>query len=431
MKYAPEDSLKKYSIESVKGNVSFDASIKGIVSDSVQPRVDLLLSLKQGEVLTSRYPALRSVSFVVNATNGERQNEQTTKIDIRDFRFSTGRSNADLNISGNNLERIRYDIKSNIDIFIPDFKQFIPDSLIKEIGGNITAQFSTKGVMPDSINDDYFEYLLQTSRANITFSDLNVSMDSLPEIKSFSGTFNYQPNQFDASKVSVSIPDYHVSIKNSSFNTLLSGNLLQPEKTSIDVTSFTFNTDSSRFTGKASFQNLTAPTYSINTKIELNLAEVKNMLPDSLISDMSGVVTSTITSSGTLNMDSITEKINDIVFKSSSFTINMNKVSVAMPDTLMCVSNLSGGVNIVPDTITVDRLSGRYKNIDFGASKVKVVNMYNTIFKNMHEQLYVEGAFNLGDIDYSYFAPLIDTTSQVRMKRQLLTRITLPITRKI
>ncbi len=411
MKYTPEDSLKKYGIEGVAGNISFDASIKGVISDSVQPRVDMNLHLTKGEILTAQYPVLKNLSFVVDATNGDQQNDQTTKIEVRNLRFKADSSEVNLNLSIENLKRPKYNISSDVSINIPDFKQLIPDSLINEISGVVKAHFSTKGVLPDSIDDDYYEYLLQTSRADVTFSDVNLCMDSMPEISSFAGSFNYQPGQLDASGINVALPDYHLNLKNSSFNTLLSGKLLQPEDIALEVKSFIFHTDSSHFFGTASVKNLNAPAYAINSRLELNLAEVKALLPDSLIDDMSGVVSSIITSSGELNLDSITEQINDIVFEKSSFTFGLDSVSVAMPDTLMCVDNLTGSVKIIPDTIFVDKLTGTYKNIDFDASRLKVVNLYNTFFKNLHEQLYVEGAFKLGDIDYSYFAPLMDTTS--------------------
>ena len=414
IKYAPEDSLKKYNIKGVKGDVSFDASINGVVSDSLQPHLNLLLKLREGELLTSGYPVLKNISFDVNATNGELQNEETTTVDVQNFKAETDSSSFSLDISVKNLKKNRFKITSDLDICISEFRQLIPDSLVNDISGIVKAKIKTKGVMPDSIDDDFYESLLQTSSANVIFSDVNVSMDSLPEISSFSGTFNYHHRQLDASAISMSVPDYHVNIKNSSFKTHLSGKLLQPEKTTIDVKSFVFNTDSSRFSGSASVQNLKAPVYSINGNLELNLSEMKDMVPDSLINDISGSVTSTITSSGELNPDSISEQINDIVFERSLFAFRLNNVSVKMPDTLMCVSNLSGDIKMVPDTMFIDKLTGMYKNIDFGASKVKVVNLYNTYFKNLHEQLYVEGAFNLGDIDYSYFAPLMDTTTTVQ-----------------
>ena len=413
MKYVPKDSLEKYNVKDITGIVSFDASIKGVISDSIQPSVDMALRMKEGGIVTSQYPVLKNVSFVVNATNGEQQNEETTKIDVRKFHFETENSRANITMAIRNLNRIEYDIASDVDINIPDFRQLIPDSLIKEISGNIKARFATKGVLPDSIDDDYFEYLLQNSRAKVMLSDVSVTMDSIPSVKSLSGSFDYFPGQFNATMVNMSVPDYHVNIINSSFNTLLSGKLMQPENTAIDITSFVFNSDSSSFSGSASVKNLKAPTYKIESKIQINLAEIGGMLPDSLVRDMSGKVTSTITSSGKLNLDSISNQINDIVFKQSLFAFNLNNVSVEMPDTMMCVSNLTGSMTIVPDTMTIDKLAGRYKSIDFDASSVKVINLYNTFFNNLHEQLYVEGVCKLGDIDYAMFASLIDTTTTV------------------
>ncbi len=414
MKYVPEDTLRNYDIKSLSGLVTFDATIKGIVSDSThQPKLDLNLTMQEGEVQTTEYPELKNISFNLNATNGNGQNEETTEIDIERFHFETENSKGDINLSFENLNHPEYDIKSDLNLNISDFRLLIPDSLIQDISGNIKAQLTTRGVLPDSINSDFFEYLLQTTRAKVTLSDFNVTMDSLPPVKSFSGTFNYHPGQLNASMLNVSIPDYHVNIKNSSFNTLLSGKLTRPEATVIDIKSFIFNTDSSCFTGSAFIQNLKTPSYKLNIEIKLNLSEIRNMLPDSLVNELSGEVTSTITSIGEINPDSISEQINDIIFKKSSFIINLNNVSVKMPDTLMCINNLTGSVKIIPDTIHVEKLDGGYKNIDFDVSSVKIVNLYNSYIKNLHEQLYVEGAFHLGDIDYDIFAPFMDSTSMV------------------
>ena len=413
LKYVPADTLKKYGIKSVSGRMTFNAKIRGVVSDtSVMPSVDADMWLKNAGISVKDYPAFKNISFNIAFTNGEKQDETTSEINVKNLHFETANSKGFIKGSIKNLNDPRYSVKGDLNVDLSEFSSFVPDSLLSSIDGNFKAVFSTKGVFPDSVTDAYVDKTLKNSFADVTLTNVNAHSDSFPDVTSLTGKLIYKPGSFEVKDLFASLPDYHLNLSNCTFKTRLEGELTDPSKTIFDIQSFFLQTDSSSISGKAYVEDLESPRFRFNADVNLNLAEAMSVLPeDSIVTDMSGNVMASVASTGHLNPDSITEQLSDIIFRNSSFNAQFSKVSVEMPDTLICISNLSGKMTLVHDSLSFQDVEGNYKSITFNVPEMNIVNVYDAVLLNKKEKVTAEGVVQLGDIDYAMFAPFVEDTS--------------------
>jgi hypothetical protein len=407
IKYIPKKTLEDIGLKKASGVLNMDASIKGFVSDSILPEVKMDVAMKNGYIQIAGYPALKNISFTGYLTNGKMSNNKTTSVTIRKFHAETRKSRVDMSFSLRNLERKQYKINSSIEIDLGEFKEYIPDTIISDAKGQLLASLDAKGFFPDSVGKDIIDYLLETSQLDLSFTNLSLAFNPALSLDSLSGELTYDLHHITARDLHLKIPFHSVNINNSYFDARLSGKLSEPSNLGIDLKSFQVRTDSCVFYGSAKIQNLKAPEFNINSNMKLNLSEINAILPDTLVNNLSGEITAQIASGGKLNLDSIPNQIKDLVFKNSTFHIDFNRVSIDMPDTLMCVKKFSGKLHMKPDTIKINSTNGIYNGIDFIIDSTKIVNLYNSVIKNQASRLYVEGRFGLGNLDYNNFTPFL------------------------
>jgi hypothetical protein len=407
IKYIPEKTLKDIGLKKVSGVLNMDASIAGFVSDSILPEVNMDIAMKNGYIQMAAYPSLKNISFTGYFTNGKMKNNKTTGINISKFHAETRKSRIDMSFRLENLDLKKYKINSDIEIDLGEFKEYIPDTVISDVKGQLRAHIATRGVFPDSVRSDFIDYLFETSQLDLAFNNLSLAFNPSLSIDSLTGQLTYDLHHITARNLHLKIPVYGININNASFDVRLSGKLSEPSNLGIDLKSFQARTDSCVFYGSAKIRNLKAPVFNITSNIKLNLSEMKSVLPDTLVNNLSGEITAQVTSGGKLNLDSIPNQIKDLVFKNSTFFIDFDRVSIDMPDTLMSVRKLSGKLHMKPDTIKINSTHGIYSGIDFNIDSTKIVNLYNSVIKKQASRLYVEGRFGLGDLDYSNFMPFM------------------------
>ncbi len=423
IKYIPENTIQDIGLKKVAGILDMNASVRGLVSDSVLPEVKMQFRMRKGKIQMADYPSLKNIDITGNLTNGEMKNNTTTSVNVTKFHAETDQSSVDMSGTLNNLDRIHYNISTNMVIELGEFKQFIPDSILQDAEGQILVKLATNGVLPDSIGSDFVDYALDRSRLDLTLNNLFLVLDSTLSLDSLSGRLTYDLHHTTARNIHINVPKYRININNTSFDASLSGKVSDPLSLGIDVKSYRIRTDSSIFYGSVKIQNSEAPEFDLASNIRLNLKEIKNILPDTLVNDLSGEITAYIVSHGKLNPDSITDQINDLVFNNSTFRVSFNNILTDMPDTMMNVRELSGKMNMKSDTIEIYHTSGKYNGIDFGIDSTRILNLYSSLIKKQGSRLNVFGQFNLGDLNYDMFAPFIaaymDTTTTSEENKDL------------
>ena len=410
IKYAPKEIMEKYGIDKVKGKIYLDATAKGFYSDSEIPHISLDMDFKDGNLRTADYPELKNIAFQGKASNGILRNNQSTQADFSSLHFETEKSKFDIAFSISDINQPKYMVNTAMSINVAEFKNFIPDSIAKNVSGNINASFNTKGELPDTIGDDFVDYLMANSTANIELSDLNMDMEPDMSIRNFSLVFNYQPNNFSVKNLNIDIPTYQLNLKNTSLDTDFKGSINEISKLKLNVKDYHLETKGAVISGNLKLEDLDNPSYDTNTKIKIALAETKALLPDSLVSELSGGITIDIQSKAHLNMDSIADQAIKAAFESSIIQVELNNVTAHSDmDPLYKIENLSGSMGSDHRAIRINDLIGKAGGIEFSIDSTIIENLYNTVIKNQHGKLLVDTRISLGDLDYSMFAPFMVT----------------------
>ncbi len=415
IKYAPAEILKEYGVDIAEGIIKVNAKIKGGYSETEMPHVDMNITMEQGRIAAMGYPELKNLSFTGHITNGGLQNNKTTVVNFKNLHVETGKSKIDLSFEVSNLDHLNYKVNTKMDINIPDFKAFIPDSTIESITGRVTANIFTRGRLPDSIGDDFTDYIMANSKTTVAFHNLNIVVDTSLSVKSFNAKINYRPNSFKISALSVSLPEYKVNLSNSYLNTTFNGSINNMQGMSVNIQPLHIEINNSKIHVNLELENLETPTFKYNSEITLNLDGLKPMLPDTLITELSGKFYSKISSHGTIDPDSIENQINTLIFENSSFFMKATDINVAMPDDpLSGVQNFSATIAMESDTIKIDKLHGNYNGMEFWMDSTQIWNMYKTIMQQRRDkELIVQTNVKLGNITNEFMALFMteDTTN--------------------
>ena len=414
VKYAPDDLLNEIGLSQLDGIFNFNATIQGELADSILPQVTSDFICKNGTVKYLDYPLIENISFKGNATNGFLRNNITTQAVIKTLHFETRQSSGDMSVSVQNLNQLKYKVQSKLDLNLDDFTEFVPDTLIEYMNGNVDVALATEGELPDSIDASFADYLLANTRFNIKTNNVNIGCVPDMKIDSMKSTIIYEPFHLSIKNLKLMLPAYNLKIDDSNLDALYAGSISVPDSMNIKIESMDIKTPESFFRTSTSLSNLKRPTFYTNTHLDLEINEWLPFLPDSLINNLTGSVLMDIRSSGTVNLDSVSEQIMPIIFNNSIVGLNLNKLSLDMPDTLMNINTVSGNISLINGTLNVDKLKGEYMKVPWRIDSTTVENLYPAYFLKTPDTLRVNTRLYLEDINYTAFAPLFATDTTER-----------------
>lgn len=125
----PGDISNKLSGVQSTGNLNFETKIKGFNTSAEMPRIDISFAIGKGTVQHEKFgDKLTDVSFKGSYTNGEKQNAQTSSIQIHDFK---GRQNN---------EPLSFSL---------DYTNFSNPSIALKLNGNVPASL----IVPFAVQD--------------------------------------------------------------------------------------------------------------------------------------------------------------------------------------------------------------------------------------------------------------------------------------
>ncbi|SMD31968.1 hypothetical protein SAMN04488029_0306 [Reichenbachiella faecimaris] len=398
-KYAPEDMLKEYGISQVSGQLSMSTQLKGIVGDEL-PFYDANVDLFKASIKYQDYPLVYNVELKTSATNGKRKNNSTTSIGLKTFKADCSGNHIELSGQFSNLDKLNFNLISKLELDLDASKAYIPDSLFKSLGGKIIASFSTKGVMPDSVDSQFIETMANNTIAHIKADNIHLSIDSVINIRKLSAQLGYQTKEIEIKNLNAYFPDYKQSLVNNSLKLQLSGDLMNPDKMHANIPSFNFGNKNARLRGSASFKDGKIFAFDLNSHLDLNLKELKQYAPDAQVKSMKGKFIADIKSRGQFHIDSIESQMESILYDQTSLNIQFKNIETDMTDTLMNIQNLNGRIQMANQVIQIDDLSGLYQGIDFAIEKTTVSNPFRTAIQNQPGTLKVDGIYRFGDLDY-------------------------------
>ncbi|MCG8578524.1 MAG: AsmA family protein [Bacteroidales bacterium] len=406
-KYIPDTLMSNYDVRYVSGLASLQADIKGIYNDSIMPRIDASLQLAEGSIAVGDYPLVNQIRFAGTYSNGELMNEQTTSVDIDTLAFRAGASYGFVSGSINNLNKISYRARADLQLDLDDIFQHLPDSLIDDLSGKVMLNASTYGVMPNEFNVQFADYVLGRTKLNMQLADVGVKIDSLITINDVNGQLASKKQGFQIDSLSMILPDYGLNLTRANIYADYEGQLTQLNTLGVNISNFDIATDHSWLKGQASFKNPDYPVYKLDADAMFNLNELMVFVPDSIIKSMTGYVSASVKTGGQLHLDSIADNMMETLFTQSSLNAQLNNVGVEMESYPVTISHLGGKLGLQSDSINVDGISGDFNGIEFDADSTFVKNIYSAYWLNQSDTIMAEGYINLGDIDYVMFEPFM------------------------
>jgi len=429
-KYIPQEMMDEMGFYSAQGVLRFNTSILGVYNDSIMPRVDADFSFENGAIKMVDYPEIKHFSLAGKASNGNLQTNATTSLDLSSLKVATKYSSFDLNAHILNIDRPIYKFETSGAVLIDEFVAFIPEGTLESISGRVKWKMGSSGEMPEEIGDDFTDYLMARTWAYFSVENLSTTIDSSMVIENFSTDFTYKPEHFSVQNLSIGLPLYDLVLENSSADITVKGSLADVDNLACAIDDMHLEFDNNTIDMQASLSNLTKPDYTFNGEVSLDLADLQKMVPDTLVTAMSGVINGHLVSQGSIDLDSIETQGTALAFENSRMALSFDEVSLKMTDTLIDLTDLNLAMEMKPDTISIDHFSGNYKGLDFALNATKVINAYHSAVLNEKEQLTVITSIAIGDVDYAFLEPFMlpaDTTLGEDTAEVVVTNYTMDI----
>ncbi|WP_422359060.1 AsmA family protein [Reichenbachiella sp.] len=398
-KYAPDGMLKANGVSQIAGSLDINSSIRGIVGEEDLPHYEVTLNYDQGSLKYENYPLVYNIGIQTSITNGAKNNNSTTAINLSQLKANI--SGSQINLSGkfSNLDQLKYDLKAGLDLDFDASNKIIPDSLAQKAGGQIKVQLATKGIAPDSVDNQFVADALSNTTAKINFQQFDLLMKDAINLKALSGEIAYANRTIRVSDVSASLPDYKVDLAKNNLEMNFSGDVMQPESMDINIPNFHLATTEASIHGSATIEKMKHLTFATNTQLNLNLNKAKRFTSDTLVNDMNGLLKASIQSKGKLDIEKMAdEDIETILYDNTNLDLTLERINLDMKDTLMNVKNLSGRITKKEHHISIDGFKGGYQGISFDITTT-IENAINTALRNKPGTLKVDGTYKLGDLD--------------------------------
>ncbi len=409
-KFLPSKLKRDLQLKDLGGHLNLSGSTHGYISPNSIPQLDFNIELSEGNIKYDTYPEVKNINLSVNVVNGYASRLESASVNVKQFHAETQSSKVDVSALIQNMNNIQYDVVADITLGLQEIKPFVPDSLLNDLGGIVSANISTSGLLPDSITDDFYDYALGRTKLNLKCNNVNVKMDSIPEINDFSGSFTYNAHNFGFKGVKVKIPEYNIDVTDGYLKTAFKGKISNYKNVALNIDSLMLKMQDSYLALSGKVKGLDHVNYDLNVNTKLELNEIARILPDSIVNNLSGSVSGFVSSKGQFYIDSVADQAMPLLFEKSQFGVSFNAVTVDMPDTIMSVKNLFGQLKYSSDTLRVDRVEGAYCGLDFSADSTIISGLYTAAIQNNRKDLFVHGNFGVGDFDYALIDKLMNDT---------------------
>jgi len=419
--YVPKAYFKEYGIVDVGGILDISATVKGKYADStLLPILDADVNFKKFRLQTADYPKIDTVNLVFSFNSGTKPSLSEASINITNLDVALSQSRVHLNGIINNFETPHYNFSSDVDLNLSDFSKFFPDTLIQNATGKIFATAMTSGIFPKNKQDDFMDHVLDKSTVSIHLRQVSALINDSLQVEGVNADFSYSPlksgsKEILVKKLSLKSEKLNLDLQNSSLSLLLSGKFSNPEKMRADLQSFNLQSGENKIYGSAHIQNFKTPEFRVESNIALNLKDLMSFVPNEFVKNMKGNIRASISSNAKINPDSLDTQLVPILFENSNLQFKLDDVSLAFPDSLMDIDNISAQISLKKDVLKIDGFTATYNDLKIEMDSSTVQNIYKTVVLNTNEQLYVKTHIKIGDIffdDFKHFLASNSTNSE-------------------
>lgn len=200
----PQQYKTYFSDYSFKGDFNFNAIIKGIISENVNPLFTASFSLKNGDIIRNNTNiALSGVSFTATYTNGTKHTSESSVLDIPSFASSLNDGSISGRIKIINFSRPEIDLRLSADLNLKDVFLFVKTDTIESASGRLKLNTEIKGVFENMSNFTAKDFISSTATGNLDLLNAEIIFKGSKEkLSNLNGTFVFNNNDIESKSFS-------------------------------------------------------------------------------------------------------------------------------------------------------------------------------------------------------------------------------------
>ncbi len=415
------DSIKKlYAIENISGNLGCITHISGYYYDTIlAPAIQTNLFVKYVNIKMKDYPEMKNININAYASIPNYNNLNSMVAKIESFSCNIGKSNLTFSGQVSNILQPIYRANLNALVNLTDFKSFIPDSLIKDISGELYLNIATKGKLPNKIDSTFVDYLLKSTTIDFGLKDVKANFQSYGQFKDINIRLSYKPNLgLEIYNLSLTDEKHRIYVEPTMIKLKFLGSISDINRLAVQVDTLAVNTNILTLNSRLYASRLTSvPEFNVVGSVKLNLAEVSKILPDTLFEKLNGTLSLYIKSYGEIKLDSLTTSLMPVIFENSQFKLLCSNVNLSSKiDSIVKVEQFNSNIYYANDTLWINHLSGKLLNkVSFRIDSTSIWDIYSSIIKKeKNKKLIANTNVWIDKIDYALFVPFMatDTTEK-------------------
>ncbi len=415
-KYTPDELIKEFGIETVKGKINVATKVNGYYYDTLLlPKVQTHITFNDGHFKLAEYPEIHHLSFDGTVDVPDANNMKTMRANFKSFKVKTAKSDVRMAFDVTNFEKPVYKFNSDINVTLDEFTDFLPDSTVEYLTGKIGLSINTYGELPDDLGMNSADYFLARTSLDLKIRDFSTAMDSATEVKNMSMNFAYRPNKrMELTNVKLEAPGYDVVVKDFILLADILGQVRDMDNMGLDIDSLYVDLGDTKFDLKGRLKGLERAEFDIVTNLDVDIDQWQSYIPKSDVEHITGKISFGLKSFGEVHLDSVETQIMPIAFEQSEVKLKVREFDFAMPDdTLSTITDLNLDFAMADDTMRIDDLHVNWHGIDYWLDSTEIWNVYKSYFlQQKDKKLIVNTYMKLSDIDYAMFEPMMaeDTT---------------------
>ena len=175
--YLPDSFLKKVTAYNPGGLLAVDGTIKGKVTRTANPGININFSVKNGKVTyRPTSPEIKNVSFNGSFTNGTKMIPQTSSLKFSNFRGKLGSSDYSGSLVLSDFGSLNCSLELKGILIPAELREFFNLSAISAPEGSVEMDLRTHGKIPDKENFRIADIFTVISDSRLKFNSFGLGL---------------------------------------------------------------------------------------------------------------------------------------------------------------------------------------------------------------------------------------------------------------
>lgn len=176
--HLPDEYITMLSEYNLRGNLSFDSRIRGLMTHTTNPHAEVIFRLDKGQITYGKSDlAINNISFDGLYSNGSKNRPETGSLKIKDFTAKLGSADysGSLSISGFNDPLAELNLKGKV---IPaEIREFFDLKKVSKAGGSIEADLKLSGNVDLKKKLNLSDITDLKTEGNIVFNSFSIGLN--------------------------------------------------------------------------------------------------------------------------------------------------------------------------------------------------------------------------------------------------------------